>query len=340
MDALHAGYDRGVLPAGRADAGADAAGRAGGGATTRGCCGGTGRRGCSGGAFGGAFPVLRHVNGCSVARNGRPTRGARRRAGLPFPSLPRLGHRAPGSAEDPTTLRSAGAAGASATITGSGGASTTGGGAERRRSVPALRRPVRRQRPAHRAARPVLVVPADVTVLIRRGGGSDGAAGLGGSGAGAPSFAVAPAVFFTVRRRRLGKDVALWQLDAALTRKSLDELTRHDLFERARRAFQLDAVILLEQRQDFLAGRVQQFSDFIDPDCGQRVFLLACCLPTFLTVSSAVCTADSPYPRTASSAFRHLSAPDGLRRLRCLRRLRYRRRRAVPRPPCVFLPRS
>jgi hypothetical protein len=48
-------------------------------------------------------------------------------------------------------------------------------------------------------------------------------------------------------------------------------LARNDLLERAGRALQLDAVILLEQLQHFLAGGVQQFSDFVDPDCCQNV---------------------------------------------------------------------
>jgi hypothetical protein len=34
-------------------------------------------------------------------------------------------------------------------------------------------------------------------------------------------------------------------------------------------------VILLEQLQHFLAGGVQQFSDFVDPDCGQNGFPLS-----------------------------------------------------------------
>jgi hypothetical protein len=58
-----------------------------------------------------------------------------------------------------------------------------------------------------------------------------------------------------------------------LARETLDELPRHDLLERAGCALQLDAVILLEQLQHFLAGGVQQFSDFVDPDCGQLCFL-------------------------------------------------------------------
>ena len=82
-----------------------------------------------------------------------------------------------------------------------------------------------------------------------------------------PSSHQAPPGFLTDAHGRLREDVALRQLDAALPREPIDELARDDLLERARRALQLDAVILLEQLQHFLAGRVQQFSDFVNPDC-------------------------------------------------------------------------
>jgi hypothetical protein len=65
---------------------------------------------------------------------------------------------------------------------------------------------------------------------------------------------------------RLGKDVASRQRDAPLLREPIHELPRDDLFDRARRALDLDAVIALEQRRHFLAGRAEQFRDFINPD--------------------------------------------------------------------------
>ncbi len=52
----------------------------------------------------------------------------------------------------------------------------------------------------------------------------------------------------------------------ALAGQALDELARDDLFDRARRALHLDAVIALEQRHHLLAGGVEQFRDFVDPD--------------------------------------------------------------------------
>jgi hypothetical protein len=61
------------------------------------------------------------------------------------------------------------------------------------------------------------------------------------------------------------------QLDAALTCQSLDELSRHDLLDRARRAFHLDPVIALQQRHHFLARGVEQLRDLINPDSGQMV---------------------------------------------------------------------
>ena len=46
-----------------------------------------------------------------------------------------------------------------------------------------------------------------------------------------------------------------------------DELPRDDLFDRARRALHLDAVIALEQRHHFLARGVEKLRDFVNPDC-------------------------------------------------------------------------
>jgi hypothetical protein len=50
----------------------------------------------------------------------------------------------------------------------------------------------------------------------------------------------------------------------------IHELPRDDLFERARRALQLNSVGLLEQLQHFLAGRVEQLGDLVNPNSGQR----------------------------------------------------------------------
>jgi hypothetical protein len=72
-------------------------------------------------------------------------------------------------------------------------------------------------------------------------------------------------------RRRLGKDVAGRQRDVALPSDPIDELPCHDLLDRARRALDLDAVIALEQGGHFLARGVEQFRDFVDPDCGQTI---------------------------------------------------------------------
>jgi hypothetical protein len=65
---------------------------------------------------------------------------------------------------------------------------------------------------------------------------------------------------------RLGKDVASRQRDAPLLREPIYELPCDDLFDRARRALDFDAVIALEQRRHFLARSAEQFRDFINPD--------------------------------------------------------------------------
>jgi hypothetical protein len=69
---------------------------------------------------------------------------------------------------------------------------------------------------------------------------------------------------------RFGEDVAARERDVALTRQTLDELPRYDLFDGARRALDLDTVIALEQLRHFLARRAEQFCDFINPNCCQR----------------------------------------------------------------------
>jgi hypothetical protein len=55
----------------------------------------------------------------------------------------------------------------------------------------------------------------------------------------------------------LGEHVAARQRDATLSRDALDERARDDLFDRTRRALQLDAVIALQQREHFLARRIE-----------------------------------------------------------------------------------
>src|SRR5262249_5824064 len=76
------------------------------------------------------------------------------------------------------------------------------------------------------------------------------------------------------RCRCLREHVAAWQRDATLPRNALDKRPRDDLFDGARRALQLDAVIAFEQRQHFLAGGAEQLRDFVDPDCCQCVPLV------------------------------------------------------------------
>ena len=107
-------------------------------------------------------------------------------------------------------------------------------------------------------------------VLTRRGGGSAGAAGFGGSGAlpGLPSLR---------RRGRVGERRVRRHADAALARQALDELPRDDLFDRARRALHLDAVIALQQRDHFLARRVEQLRDLVNPDCCHSVKSISRC---------------------------------------------------------------
>ena len=67
----------------------------------------------------------------------------------------------------------------------------------------------------------------------------------------------------------LREDVALRQRDVALLGEPIHELARDDLFERARRALELDAVGLLEQGQHLLGGGVEQLGDLVNPNSGQ-----------------------------------------------------------------------
>ncbi len=72
-------------------------------------------------------------------------------------------------------------------------------------------------------------------------------------------------------RRRLREDVAGRQRDVPLLGKPLHELARDDLFDRARRALHLDAVITLQKRRHFLARGAEQFRDLVNPDSCQKL---------------------------------------------------------------------
>jgi hypothetical protein len=71
--------------------------------------------------------------------------------------------------------------------------------------------------------------------------------------------------------RGFGEDVAAWQLNVALACEALDELAPHDLFDSARRALHLDAVVALEERRHLLARRVEQFRNLVDTNSGQAM---------------------------------------------------------------------
>jgi hypothetical protein len=66
--------------------------------------------------------------------------------------------------------------------------------------------------------------------------------------------------------RRVGERGVRRDIESALTRHPRDKLPRDDLFDRARRALHLDAVIALQQRHHFLARSVEELRDFIDPN--------------------------------------------------------------------------
>jgi hypothetical protein len=66
--------------------------------------------------------------------------------------------------------------------------------------------------------------------------------------------------------RSFGKDVAGWQRDIALPGQTVHELSRDDLLDGAGRALHLDAVIALQQRGYFLAGRAEKLCDFVNPN--------------------------------------------------------------------------
>jgi hypothetical protein len=59
------------------------------------------------------------------------------------------------------------------------------------------------------------------------------------------------------RQRMFSKHVATRQRDVALPCESFDERTSYDFLDRARRALQFDPMIAFEQRQNFLARRVE-----------------------------------------------------------------------------------
>jgi hypothetical protein len=71
---------------------------------------------------------------------------------------------------------------------------------------------------------------------------------------------------FALDHRRLGKDVSGRQRDVALLGETVDKLPRDDFLDGARGALHLDAVIALQQRGHFLARRVQQLRDLINPN--------------------------------------------------------------------------
>ena len=134
-------------------------GRGAAGGTTRGGCGTTWRLGCSGGALGGALPGSstrsRMLGGTKRPDFSRTASGMSAAAG----SAASIG--AVGSAMGGASA--AGAAAIGVSNDGASGGASTGGG----------------------AASSTLGASAGLAFLIRRGGPSVGAAGLGGSGAGA-----------------------------------------------------------------------------------------------------------------------------------------------------------
>ena len=59
---------------------------------------------------------------------------------------------------------------------------------------------------------------------------------------------------------------SLGHLGLGLAGEPFDELPAHDLFDRARGALHVDAVIALEQRRHLLARRPQELRDPVNPD--------------------------------------------------------------------------
>ncbi len=111
--------------------------------------------------------------------------------------------------------------------------------------------------------------PGTFSAFTSRGGGSG--ATLGASGTAGPL----PGSFLRhagpLRRPFVEHLRGRWERDIALARVSLHELPGHHLFDGARGRTHLDARLHLQEIHDLLAGCVQQFRDFIDPDSRQRV---------------------------------------------------------------------
>ena len=76
------------------------------------------------------------------------------------------------------------------------------------------------------------------------------------------------------------------RVDISLSGEAVDELPRHDLFDRARRALHFDSVIALEERGHFLAGRVEQLCN--SSKSGQWPILLPLVSFSFLARLAAV----------------------------------------------------
>ena len=143
--------------------------------------------------------------------------------------------------------------------TGAGGSSTGAGGAG---MAVAPRRRRRRVRHAAPAPHPAAASPRQACASSP---GAAARARARQASAARPSW---PAWLSCRpwRARRLGEHVAAWQGNVALPRETLDERACHDLFERARRALQLDPVIALQQREHFLARGSEQLRDLVNPD--------------------------------------------------------------------------
>ena len=231
------------------------------------------RRGTSGGAVGGAWPGS-STRSRMLGGTKRPAwRGGAGGAGVgaaaagapPGAVGPRLRRRGDRGGRRFDFGDGAGAGGG-----GSGAASTGAGSGALRRARRRAARGFRDRRPAPRGARARgprgrggvgrLAVGCASARLhqrrlldqARRAQRRDGR--LGRLGGARRSCGAAAGLALDGLGRRLREDVALGQLDVALLGLALDELPRHDLLERARRALQLDAVVLLEQVQHLLAG--------------------------------------------------------------------------------------
>jgi hypothetical protein len=63
--------------------------------------------------------------------------------------------------------------------------------------------------------------------------------------------------------RRVGEERTCWQRNLALAGLPLHELARHDLFDRARRALDVDAGLRLEQGHGLLTRKTEQLRDLV-----------------------------------------------------------------------------